>query len=58
MIFRKTVILIGGSGEMGQTLAKKFGKTWIKKWNVFNIDNVANPDCKINYLIDFNKPID
>ena len=56
-MFRKTVILIRGSEEMGQSLAKRFGTTWIKRWNVLNIDSVANPVCKYNFIIDFNKPI-
>jgi hypothetical protein len=55
--FRKTAILIGGSNELGKTLAKRFGKTWFKKWNVVNIDKVANPDCTHNILIDFEQPI-
>lgn len=36
--FRKTVIIIGGNSELGTALTKKFGKTWVKRWNVFSID--------------------
>lgn len=42
---------------MGQSLTKRFGNTWIKRWNVFNIDSQPNPLCKHNFIIDFNEPI-
>ena len=55
--FRKTVILIGGSSELGQTLAKRFSKTWIKRWNVINIDSTPNPNCQHNFQIDWKNEI-
>lgn len=50
--FRKTCILIGGSGELGRVLTKRFAKTPLFRWNVFNIDTVENPDAQKNFLID------
>lgn len=57
-MFKKTCVLIGASTEFGQVLAKKFGKTWIKRWNVINVDSSENPDCMANFLVDWTKPID
>lgn len=55
--FRKTAILIGGSSELGQTLAKRFSKTWIKRWNVINIDSTPNPNCQHNFKVDWDQKI-
>ena len=58
MMFRKTAILIGGSsGDFGPALAQRFSKTWIKRWNVINIDSKPNPVCKHNVVLDFSQPI-
>ena len=57
-MFRKTAILIGGSsGDFGPVLAKRLSKAWIKRWNVINIDTVANPDCQYNFVVDFKSPL-
>jgi len=50
--FRKTVIIIGSNSELGTLLTKKFGQTWIKRWNVFSIDAKLNADAKYNFLLD------
>ena len=50
--FRKSLILIGGSGEFGQKITTRFAKPLLKRWNVVNIDGVANPDATANFIID------
>ena len=55
--FRKTVIIIGGNSELGTALTKKFGRTWIKRWNVFNIDAQLNANANYNFFLDLSKPI-
>ena len=50
--FRKTLLLIGGSGEFGRVVTKRFAKPLVKRWNVFNIDSVANPDATHNFIVD------
>ena len=57
-MFRKTAIIIGGSGQVGTKFAERFGGTWFKRWNVINIDKTANPKCKFNFTIDFEKALD
>ena len=57
-MFKKTCVLIGGSTEFGQVLAKKFGKTWFKRWHVINVDSSENPACRDNFIVDWTKPID
>ena len=41
--FRKTLLLVGGSGELGKAITYRFSQTWFKRWNVFNIDATPNP---------------
>ena len=53
--YRKTVIIIGGTSEIGCVLTKKFGHSWLKRWNVVNIDSKVNPDAKFNFFIDLNQ---
>jgi hypothetical protein len=43
--FRKTLLLLGGSGELGQEVTKRFAKTPLWRWNVFNVDTKENPDA-------------
>ena len=50
--FRKSLILIGGSGEFGKLITARFAKPFMKRWNVFNIDSVANPDATGNFVIE------
>lgn len=53
--FRKTLLLIGGSGELGQKITKRFAKPMFKKWWVVNIDKVPNPDATLNIIVDLEK---
>lgn len=50
--FRKSLILIGGSGEFGKKITKRFAKPLLKKWQVFNIDAVPNEDATANFIIE------
>jgi hypothetical protein len=50
--FRKTLLLIGGSGELGRVVTKRFTKTLLFRWNVFNIDATENPDASKNFIVD------
>ena len=50
--FRKSLILIGGSGEFGKKITARFAKPLLKRWNVFNIDSVPNPDATANFVIE------
>ena len=55
---KKALILIGGSGQLGQSVVSKFrAGGWLKQWKVFNIDLVENPDAQANFLVDPTKPI-
>ena len=38
--FRKAVLIIGGSTDLGKKLTDHFAKPLLKRWNVFNIDSV------------------
>ena len=53
--FRKTLLLVGGSGELGSAITYRFSQTWFKRWNVFNIDSKPNPLATYNFIIDFNE---
>ena len=53
--FRKTLLLVGGSGELGTKLTYRFTQTWLKRWNVFNIDCKPNPYATYNYIVDLNQ---
>ena len=58
-MFKKTAIIIGGSGQVGTKFAEKFGSNRIfKRWQVINIDKTSNPKYKHNFTIDFEKPLD
>ena len=50
--FRKSLILIGGSGEFGQKITTRFAKPLLKRWQVFNIDSKPNPDATANFVIE------
>ena len=50
--FRKTLLLIGGSGELGRVVTARFAKPLLYRWNVFNIDAVANPEATHNFIVD------
>ena len=54
--FRKTLILIGGSSDLGRAVTKRFAKVPLFAWNVVNIDSVENPDARTNFLIDKSSP--
>ena len=54
--FQKTVILIGGNGEYGRLLTKKFSETWIKRWKVMSIDSDSNPGAYYNFEMDIDQP--
>jgi hypothetical protein len=54
--FRKTLLLIGGSGELGRVVTSRFAKTPLFRWNVFNIDTKPNPDAQRNFLVDYYEP--
>lgn len=49
---RKSLIVIGGSGEFGSKITTRFAKPLLKRWNVFNIDSVPNPDATENFVIE------
>ena len=53
--WRKTLLVIGGSGEFGQAVTKRFATPLFKRWNVFNIDVKANPQATYNFVIDLQK---
>jgi hypothetical protein len=50
--FRRSLVLIGGSGELGKVVTARFTKPLLFRWNVFNIDSVPNPDATTNFIID------
>ena len=52
--FRKTLLLVGGSGELGTKITYRFTQTWLKRWNVFNIDCKPNPLATHNFIVDLN----
>ena len=53
--FRKTLLLVGGSGELGSAITKKFSTTRLKKWRVINIDSKPNPLATLNIEVDLKK---
>ncbi|CDW77303.1 dihydropteridine reductase [Stylonychia lemnae] len=40
--WRKSLILVGGSSELGEEIAKRFAHSRFRKWEVINIDETAN----------------
>jgi len=50
--FRKTLLLVGGSGEMGQKICSRFTQTYFKKWHVINVDHEENPQATHNFKVD------
>ena len=50
--FRKSLLLIGGSGEFGSAVTRRFARPLFKRWNVFNIDSTANADATHNFIVD------
>ena len=38
MFSKRALFLIGGSGDLGQAITKKFAHSRFKKWKVFNVD--------------------
>ena len=52
------MLIIGGSGDLGSACVKKFiGGRRLRRWRVFNIDAVANPEATKNFLIDPTEPL-
>lgn len=49
----KKLLLIGGSGQLGQALVKRFkkGPSW-RQWSIFNIDLEPNPLADNNFVLD------
>ena len=43
---------MGGSGNLGKSLVKKFKEGTTKSHKVFNIDLVENKDATQNYILD------
>lgn len=44
MFRKKCLLLIGGSGQLGTATIKKFTLgSRLRRWKVFNIDQVENP---------------
>ena len=56
--WRKSLVLIGGSSELGEEIAKRFAHSRLKKWEVMNIDETENPKANINFIIKKNEPLD
>jgi hypothetical protein len=54
--FRKAVLIIGGSTDLGKKLTDRFAKPLLKRWNVFNIDTEPYKGASSNYEIDFSDP--
>ena len=48
---RKSIVVIGGSGELGQRVVKRFAKPFFKRWQVFCIDGKPNADASANFVI-------
>ena len=54
----KKLIVIGGSGHLGQKIVKKFKTGGMgRKWKVFNIDLEENKEAHMNFIIDPTKSI-
>ena len=53
--FRKTLLLVGGSGELGSKVSKHFATTKVKRWRVINIDSKPNPHATLNIEVDLKK---
>ena len=52
MFSKRVLLLLGGSGELGQAITKKFNGTRFKKWKVFNIDFTENSLANENFILD------
>ena len=52
MFRKKCLLLIGGSGQLGQATIKKFKSGLFRKWRVFNIDLVASESACENFIVD------
>ena len=57
MFRTKCLLLIGGSGQLGKEVVTKFRTGLFRKWRVFNIDQIENPDATENFIIDPTQPI-
>ena len=57
MFRTKCLLLIGGSGQLGKEVVTKFRTGLFRKWRVFNIDQVENPEATENFIIDPTKPL-
>ena len=49
--FRKNIVLIGGSGDLGRQITDRFTRPLLYKWNVYNIDFVENPMANENFVL-------
>ena len=52
MFRKKCLLIIGGSGQLGNECINKFKSGYFSKWKVFNIDKTPNPKACQNYIID------
>jgi FlaA1/EpsC-like NDP-sugar epimerase len=53
---KRSLLLIGGSGDFGSALVKRFIKSRFKKWKVFNIDFKPNENAGHNFILDETNP--
>ena len=56
MFGKKTLLLIGGSGELGHAITNKFAFQRFRKWKVFNIDYTPNSNAAQNFILDKDEP--
>ena len=45
LLRQKTALVIGGSGNLGKAMIKKFRQGMFRHWNVFNIDVAENQEA-------------
>jgi nucleoside-diphosphate-sugar epimerase len=58
MFRKKCLLIIGGSGQLGQKTVERFAlQQRLKRWKVFNIDAVENPHATENFVIDPTQPL-
>ena len=50
---KKCLLLVGGSGQLGNEIVQKFRLgSRLRRWRVFNVDLQARDDVDENYIVD------
>ena len=51
MIYSRSLLLIGGSSELGEAIIKKFAYTRLMWWKVYNVDFKEAPKATMNFIL-------